>query len=416
MVRSGLATDGRLLSLACASHSGEDFHVEAAREILAGAGLTEADLQNTPDYPYDESARIGWIASGRPKQSIVQNCSGKHASMLATCVVNGWDLATYRDPAHPLQVAVAETVRELTGAEPSAVAVDGCGAPIHAVPLRALARSFGRLAAATEGPEAKIARAIRDFPEYLGGTHRDVTALIRGVDGLVAKDGAEAVYAVGLPDGRGIAVKVADGTSRARSVLLAAVLRRIGVGSDDVLAVLEHQPVLGHGQPVGVRRRRRRLSRPCEVATRPGRGEVDVRAVLQRVTSARVEVEGEVVGAIDRPGLLALVGVTHDDGPEQVERMARKIAELRILRDEQSLTDAGAPVLVVSQFTLYADTRKGRRPSWRAAAPGPVAEPLVDDLVAALRARGIEVEQGRFGAMMQVSLRNDGPVTLVVDA
>jgi len=141
-----------------------------------------------------------------------------------------------------------------------------------------------------------------------------------------------------------------------------------------------------------------------------------MRAVLQRVTSARVEVDGEVVGAIDRPGLLALVGVTHDDGPEQVERMARKIAELRILRDEQAAVDVGAPVLVVSQFTLYADTRKGRRPSWSAAAPGPVAEPVVQQLVAALRARGLEVEQGRFGAMMEVSLVNDGPVTLVVDA
>ena len=145
-----------------------------------------------------------------------------------------------------------------------------------------------------------------------------------------------------------------------------------------------------------------------------------MRAVLQRVTSARVEVDGEVVGAIDRAGLLALVGVTHDDGPVQVERMARKIAELRILRDEQSLVDAGAPVLVVSQFTLYADTRKGRRPSWSAAAPGPVAEPVVEQLVAALvdalRARGVEVEQGRFGAMLEVSLVNDGPVTLVVDA
>ncbi|NUQ31226.1 MAG: D-tyrosyl-tRNA(Tyr) deacylase [Terrabacter sp.] len=141
-----------------------------------------------------------------------------------------------------------------------------------------------------------------------------------------------------------------------------------------------------------------------------------MRAVLQRVTSARVEVDGEVVGAIDRAGLLALVGVTHDDGPEQVERMARKIAELRILRDEQSLVDAGAPVLVVSQFTLYADTRKGRRPSWSAAAPGPVAEPLVAALVDALRGRGVEVEQGRFGAMMEVSLVGDGPVTLVVDA
>lgn len=141
-----------------------------------------------------------------------------------------------------------------------------------------------------------------------------------------------------------------------------------------------------------------------------------MRTVLQRVTSAKVEVDGEVVGEITRPGLLALVGVTHDDGPEQVDRMARKIAELRILRDEHSVSDSGAPVLVVSQFTLHADTRKGRRPSWSAAAPGPVAEPVVEQLVEALRARGIEVATGRFGAMMQVSLTNDGPFTLVVDA
>ena len=140
-----------------------------------------------------------------------------------------------------------------------------------------------------------------------------------------------------------------------------------------------------------------------------------MRAVLQRVTRASVSVDGEVVGAIERPGLVALVGVTHDDGPDQVELMARKIAELRILREEQSVTDAGAPVLVVSQFTLHADTRKGRRPSWSAAAPGPVAEPLIAALVHALRARGIEVEQGRFGAMMEVALVGDGPVTLVVD-
>ena len=140
-----------------------------------------------------------------------------------------------------------------------------------------------------------------------------------------------------------------------------------------------------------------------------------MRAVLQRVTSASVTVEGEVVGSIERPGLVALVGVTHDDGPSQVEALARKIADLRILRDERSVLDVGAPVLVVSQFTLYADTRKGRRPSWGAAAPGPIAEPLVDALVVALRDRGIEVATGRFGAMMEVSLVNDGPVTLVVD-
>ena len=140
-----------------------------------------------------------------------------------------------------------------------------------------------------------------------------------------------------------------------------------------------------------------------------------MRAVLQRVTSASVSVAGEVVGAIDRPGLVALVGVTHGDGPDQVEAMARKISELRILRDERSVLDDQAPVRVVSQFTLYADTRKGRRPSWNNAAPGPVAEPLVDAVVAALRARGAEVATGRFGAMMEVTLVNDGPVTLVVD-
>ena len=140
-----------------------------------------------------------------------------------------------------------------------------------------------------------------------------------------------------------------------------------------------------------------------------------MRAVLQRVTRASVSVEGEVTGAIDRPGLLALVGVTHDDGAAQVDTMARKISELRILRDERSVLDEGAPVLVVSQFTLYADTRKGRRPSWNNAAPSPVAEPLVDLLVEALRDRGVEVATGRFGAMMEVTLVNDGPVTLVVD-
>lgn len=140
-----------------------------------------------------------------------------------------------------------------------------------------------------------------------------------------------------------------------------------------------------------------------------------MRAVLQRVSRASVRVGGETVGEIDRPGLVALIGVTHGDGPEQVAAMARKISELRILRDERSVLDVGAPVLVVSQFTLYADTRKGRRPSWNGAAPGEVAEPVVDAVVHALRERGVEVATGRFGAMMEVSLMGDGPVTLVVD-
>ncbi|MGV8967444.1 MAG: D-aminoacyl-tRNA deacylase [Cellulomonas sp.] len=141
-----------------------------------------------------------------------------------------------------------------------------------------------------------------------------------------------------------------------------------------------------------------------------------MRAVVQRVTRASVTVGGAVVGAIDGPGLVVLVGVAHDDGAAQVDLIARKIAELRILREERSALDAGAPVLVVSQFTLYADTLKGRRPTWNKAAPGAVAEPLVESLVAALRDRGLEVATGAFGADMAVELVNDGPVTILLEA
>jgi D-tyrosyl-tRNA(Tyr) deacylase len=141
-----------------------------------------------------------------------------------------------------------------------------------------------------------------------------------------------------------------------------------------------------------------------------------MRLVVQRVRSANVLVAGEVVGEIDRPGLLVLVGVTHDDSVADAERLAAKVWQLRILAGERSCADLDAPLLVVSQFTLYADTRKGRRPSWGAAAPGPVSEPLVDAFIAALRALNATVATGRFGSDMQVSLVNDGPVTLILDS
>jgi len=140
-----------------------------------------------------------------------------------------------------------------------------------------------------------------------------------------------------------------------------------------------------------------------------------VRAVVQRVTRASVTVDGRVVGAVDRSGLLVLVGVTHTDGPSQSAVLARKVAGLRILREERSAQEAGAPVLVVSQFTLYGDARKGRRPTWSAAAPGAVAEPLVTAFAEDLRALGLEVATGSFGADMAVELVNDGPVTLLLE-
>ncbi|KAB2382808.1 D-aminoacyl-tRNA deacylase [Actinomadura montaniterrae] len=140
-----------------------------------------------------------------------------------------------------------------------------------------------------------------------------------------------------------------------------------------------------------------------------------MRAVVQRASQASVSVEGRVVGQIDGPGLMVLVGVTHDDDEARARRMAAKLWGLRILKDEKSCSDVNAPLLVVSQFTLYGDARKGRRPTWTAAAPGPVAEPLVDAVVRELRNLGAKVETGVFGADMAVSLVNDGPITLVVD-
>lgn len=142
-----------------------------------------------------------------------------------------------------------------------------------------------------------------------------------------------------------------------------------------------------------------------------------MRILVQRVTSASVKVDGKTVGMIepDGQGLLALVGVTHDDDVGKAQRLAEKLWQLRILDDEQSAADVNAPILVVSQFTLYANTTKGRRPTWNAAAPGAVAEPLVTAFVAALRELGADVEMGMFGADMQVALVNDGPVTVQLE-
>ncbi len=140
-----------------------------------------------------------------------------------------------------------------------------------------------------------------------------------------------------------------------------------------------------------------------------------MRAVVQRVSQASVAVDGQVTGAITEPGLLVLVGVTHDDTPETAAKLAAKLWGLRILDGEKSCSDISAPLLVISQFTLYADTRKGRRPTWQAAAPGPVAAPLVTAMVSSLRALGARVETGVFGANMKVSLVNDGPVTIILD-
>lgn len=250
MVRCGLELPPDQLAVACASHSGEAFHLDAVRSILSGAGLDEGALQNTPDYPLTDAHRITWIAAGHPMSSLAQNCSGKHAAMLATCRHNQWPLETYLTRGHPLQQAVAETIRSL-GVPIITTSTDGCGAPIQAIALADLARIFGRLAAATEGAEREVADAMRHYPQNVGGTGRDVTDLMQSVPGVIAKDGAEGVYAVGLPDGRGIAIKISDGTPRACPVVMSAVLQRHWIGDSALRTRLSRQSILGHGHPVG---------------------------------------------------------------------------------------------------------------------------------------------------------------------
>ena len=256
MVRLGLDLPADLLALACASHSGEPFHVEGVRRILASAGLTEADLQTPVDYPLDDAAREVVIRDGGSKSSILMNCSGKHAAMLATCVANGWDGATYRAADHPLQVAIAETFAELTREPVTTIAVDGCGAPLLSCSLTGLARAFRTLATAAGGPERRVAEAIRQHPEMVSGTARDELTLLRAVPGAIGKAGAESCYAVALPDGRAFALKTDDGAPRVRPVLMAAALERSGVldlDGVDAAAVRSTGtlPLLGGGQPVG---------------------------------------------------------------------------------------------------------------------------------------------------------------------
>jgi L-asparaginase II len=251
MLQAGLDLDGPLLALAAASHSGERYHLDGVRRILSAAGLDPDQLRNSADLPLDDDERLAWRLAGRQPCPLAMNCSGKHAAMLATCQANGWSLPEYLDPRHPLQRAIAETVVALAGERVTAVGVDGCGAPLLAISLAGLARAFARIATALAGSaEGRVAAAVRRHPEWIGGTGRDVTELIRAVPGLIAKDGAEGVYAAALPDGRAAAVKIADGAGRARPVVLTALLRRLGVPGE-ALEPFATAPVLGGGRPVG---------------------------------------------------------------------------------------------------------------------------------------------------------------------
>jgi L-asparaginase II len=251
MLRAGLELADRELALVCASHSGTPMQVALARSILQGAGLDETALRNAPGLPLDEDALRAHLVAGGAADSLHQNCSGKHAGMLATSVRNGWSLDDYREPTHPLQRVIKEVVEELAGATVAVVGVDGCGAPLFALSLTALARAFARLVTSTPGSAPhRVAAVMREHPEVVGGPARVVTRLMTGVPGLLAKDGAEGAFVAALPDGGVVAVKIADGASRAAAPVLVAGLRALGAHTP-ALDEIATSPVLGGGAVVG---------------------------------------------------------------------------------------------------------------------------------------------------------------------
>jgi L-asparaginase II len=248
MLRAGLVPrDESDLALISGSHYGEMLHVRRVREILEAAGLEPGALRCPAALPLSVEARDDWLRHQGGPEPILMNCSGKHAGMLATCVANGWPLETYLDPKHPLQVAIAEAVADLAGEPVAATGVDGCGAPVLAFSLTALARAFARLVEAAPGShERRVADAMRAHPALVAGTDADDTVLMEAVPGLLAKGGAEGVVAVAVPGVGAIALKIEDGAMRARTPVLLDELRRLGV---DVPVIEEL--VLGGGEPVG---------------------------------------------------------------------------------------------------------------------------------------------------------------------
>ncbi len=248
MLRAGLVPREEAdLALISGSHFGEPFHVQRVHDILAGAGLTVDALRCPASLPLSEPARDAVLRGGGGPERVLMNCSGKHAGMLATCVVNGWPVEEYLDPKHPLQVALADAVTDLAGEPIAATGVDGCGAPVFAFSLTALARAVQRLVDAEPGtPERRVADAMRAHPALVAGTGADDTLLMRAVPGLLAKGGAEGVVAVAVPGAGAVALKIEDGAMRARTPVLLSALRRLGVEVPDM-----REPVLGGGEPVG---------------------------------------------------------------------------------------------------------------------------------------------------------------------
>jgi L-asparaginase II len=244
MVRAGLNLNDEQLALVCASHGGTSRHQEVALEILRSVGLSESELQNTPDAPLDREARIKW--GDKPATSLAANCSGKHSGMLATCVVNGWDIKTYRDIDHPLQLAIAREITELIGKSIDRASIDGCGAPLFSMSTRSIAVAARKMRIDSDPVFARVISAGLKHPEMILAEGAFDTRMMRAVLGLFVKGGAESVMLASLADGSAIAWKISDGSNRVNGPLMKAALAKFGINIEG-----EAIDVLGGGNVVG---------------------------------------------------------------------------------------------------------------------------------------------------------------------
>ncbi|UUU23157.1 asparaginase [Streptomyces sp. DSM 40750] len=251
VLRAGLELAGERLALAAASHSGEEFHRDLVRKMLAEHGLSAAQLQCPPDLPVDRVEAEAYLAAGGVRDRVAMNCSGKHTAMLAAAALRGWPTESYLDPDHPLQRLIREVVEEAADEPVAAVGVDGCGAPLMAISLTGLARAFRTFVLAPpDSAERRVADAMRAHPEYVAGTRRHDTHLMRTLPGTLSKVGAEAVQATALPDGRALAFKIEDGAARALGPVLGRALTLLGV-EPEVASSIGSTPLLGGGREVG---------------------------------------------------------------------------------------------------------------------------------------------------------------------
>ena len=223
MVRNGLKLSPRKLAIVCASHSGAPEHFEVVESILSGAGLSVEDLLNTPDVPLGRAEKAAW--GGNAPSRLAQGCSGKHAGMLATCVVNGWDTKTYLDPEHPLQIAIRQEIQTLIGNAVFSTTIDGCGAPLFVISTHNFAIGTHTMRVSQDPVYQEVVAACLAHPDMVAGKGRLTTTLMNQIPGLFVKDGAEAVELLSLDDGRACIFKVSDGSDRAFPAIVKAVLR-----------------------------------------------------------------------------------------------------------------------------------------------------------------------------------------------